>query len=112
MSSMTTVPTTFAAPPPARYVTTCPTPGAGWVVSWVWPGDLPDGAAGYRVRTQKDDGSFLLRPSVGVWDDPADPPVAIRLGSTDLTVFTDLVEPDGTVVATTEHIFIAPQGTC
>lgn len=111
-STTPTAPASFAPPPPVRYVTTCPSPGAGWVVNWVWPGSLPDGAAGYRVRTQRDGGPILVYPGIGVWDDPAEPPVAIRIGSTDLMVFTDVVGPDGNAAATTQQPFAAPTGTC
>ena len=111
-STLTTAPATFAPPSPVKYVTTCPSPGAGWVVSWVWPGSLPGGAAGYRIRTQEGDGPILVRPIAGAWSDSAEPPAAIRTGSTEFTIFTDLVGPDGDAIATMEEPFAVPTGTC
>ncbi len=107
-----TSPRAFDSPPAVRYVTTCPTPGAGWVVSWVWPGELQEGALGYRIRTQDGDEPVWIRPATGAWDETSDPPRALQIYSTEFTIFTDLVGPDGNTAATTEQQFVAPMGTC
>lgn len=99
-------------PTPVGYTVTCPSPGSGWTVSWVWPGDLPDGVAGYGVRTQID-GSPAVVHAVLPWSDPDSVPPAIKVtepGST--TILTDHRGPDGRTLATTAESMRVPPGTC
>ncbi len=103
---------TNGGPLAVGYTLTCPSPGAGWVAEWTWPGDLPDGVAGYGIRTQSESGPALVH-TVLPWSDPSVTPPAIGLtdpGST--TVLTDHRGPDGRTVATTSEVMEAPVGTC
>ena len=81
-------------------------------MTWSWPGDLPDGVAGYGIRTQAD-GAPALVHSVLPWSDPTAAPPAIKI--TDpaaTTVLTDHRGVDGRTVATTAEPMRVPPGTC
>ena len=67
------------APPDVWYVVTCPEPGAGWLVSWVWPGPLPSFASGYGIATRADDGVRIDRTIAG-WSVPDEVPAPVRVG--------------------------------
>ncbi|WP_419477488.1 nuclease-related domain-containing protein [Ilumatobacter sp.] len=101
-----------AEPAPVGYSLTCPSPGAGWTVTWIWPGDLPDGVVGYGIRTQED-GSPALVHAVVPWSDPAVAPPVIKVTDpASTTVLTDHRAPDGRTVATTAEPMTVPAGTC
>jgi len=99
-------------PRPVGYTLTCSTPGVGWAVEWEWPGDLPDGVAGYGIRTRTA-GEAARVHTVLPWSDPSVTPPTIRVtdpGST--TVLTDHRAPGGRTVATTSEPMDVPSGTC
>lgn len=99
-------------PMPVDYAVTCSSPGAGWTVSWSWPGDLPDGVAGYGIRT-KTDGAPAVIHAVLPWSEPESVPPAITV--TDprtTTILTDHRGPDGRTISTTSSAMRIPPGTC
>lgn len=107
---VTAVPT--AAPAPAGYELSCPSPGDGWLATWSWPGPLPEGVAGYSVRTQVGDSAPVVHSALP-WSDPTSPPPAFKIsqsGST--TVFTEHRDANGSVVATAAATITPPTEVC
>lgn len=99
-------------PPGVWYVVTCPDPGAGWSVSWVWPGDLPDGAASYGVRTRAVDGEWQDRTLVG-WAGPDSAPPPSHMDAVDdVVVMTEYRDDGGITIASTEEPLRSPAGSC
>lgn len=107
----TTVPE-IGSPPAVDVVLTCPSPGAAWQMSWVWPGDPPDGAAGYMIRTRQGDGPLFTGSGAG-WFSPdgTPPPIEVQSG-TSFTIVTDYVDGRSQVVGRTEELFVAPLDDC
>lgn len=119
MSDLTPRPTptpppagSLPTPPPAVPVeASCPTPGAGWVLSFGWPGDLPDGVSAYSIRSQPDGGPITRHDNNG-WRDPSEQLNPVRVPSTTpLRIFTDFVDDAGRPVASTQDEF-APTEPC
>lgn len=108
MDSTSDEPTLFAGPvthpTAARFVATCPEPGAGWELGWVWPGELPARAFAYDIRL--DTGVAGPRVAVDGWTDATVSPTPYRLdGSAPKWVLTDYVDEAGAILATTRQIF-------
>ena len=99
-------------PPGVWYVVTCPEPGAGWSVGWVWPGALPAGAASYGVQTRSVDNGLQDRTPFG-WAGPESAPLPTRLNTvSDVAVVTEYRDANGAVIASTEQPLRQPTGTC
>jgi len=95
-----------------RYRLTCPVDGGGWMAEWEWPGPLPDGVAGYAVRTQARRAPVVVHTLLP-WSDPTAPPTAARIASTGATtVFTDHRSPAGDIIATTSTTIELPNEPC
>lgn len=100
------------APLPVGYTISCTTPGSGWTVEWSWPGELPDGVAGYGIRTERD-GEPALVHTVVTWSDLSTPPPPIRLvDPAATTIMTDHRAPDGSTVASSAERIVGPVGSC
>lgn len=104
---------TLPAPAPVRYDVTCPTPGSGWTVDWIWPGDLAAGAAAYGIRTRSDDG-VVRNHSPGGWSSPNDAPPPSRIDTSNgpVTVITEYRDAAGAVISTGEQAFSPPADGC
>lgn len=115
VADSTSPPTTFpeiGAPPAVDVVLTCPSPGSKWQLSWVWPGDLPEGAVGYMVRTRRGEGPIYTHSWAG-WFSPDDPPRPIDTSAgTSFTIITDYIDGRSQVVGRTEELFVAPVAEC
>lgn len=100
-------------PPPARYVASCPTPGSGWTVTWVWPGELPDGAASYGIRMRRSGGEQRdLTPTP--WSSANESPPTARIDTRDgdVALVTEYRDRAGAVAAATSEPFVVPTGAC
>lgn len=94
------------------YVLSCPAVGAGWVAAWQWPGALPDGVAGYSIRTQTGTAPMVVYPPL-LWSDPTTAPPAARIASIGTTtVYTDHRSAAGEIVATTTTEIEPPNDFC
>ena len=100
------------SPSPVPYTLVCPAPGAGWVAEWGWPGALPDGVAGYGIRTRVGDAPPIVHTLVP-WADAASAPPEAGVSSIATTmVFTDHRAADGRVLGTTSASIAAPAEPC
>ncbi|MEO6652122.1 MAG: nuclease-related domain-containing protein [Ilumatobacteraceae bacterium] len=99
-------------PPDVWYVVTCPEPGAGWLVTWVWPGDLPASVASYGISTRSVAGVRIDR-TVGGWTDPSVVPEAVQLATSEnITVITEYRDASGATIQSTDEAFRRPPGDC
>jgi len=105
-----TVPGAIVAGPPAvAYEMSCPNPGMGWVVSFLWPGELPVGASSYAVRWQLDDRPVVLHTRQA-WADPASGPADIRIpNNSSFMIWTEYLDDRGETLASTEQAFQSPR---
>ncbi|MEJ7799901.1 MAG: nuclease-related domain-containing protein [Ilumatobacter sp.] len=102
----------LSPPPDVWYVVTCPEAGAGWLVRWVWPGDLPAPATGYGIATRTADGVLTDHTDTG-WSTPTAVPAPVRLFAFDnVTVITEYRDEDGATIASTDEPFRRPPSAC
>ena len=103
----------IGSPPAAGYVVSCPTPGSGWAVTWVWPGELPDGAASYGIRMRRSGArSRDLTPTPWSSSTQAPPTARIDTSDGDVTLVTEYRDEAGAIAGTTSELFAAPSGSC
>ena len=100
-------------PPAARYVVSCPTPGSGWAVTWIWPGALPDGAASYGIRIRQS-GRAQRDLTPTPWVSSSDEPPTARIDTRDgdVTLVTEYRDGAGAIAAAISEPFLAPSGSC
>ncbi len=99
-------------PMPVGYDVTCPVPGAGWMIEWSWPGELPPGVDGYVIHTMTNDAPRITH-TLTPWTDPTASPPAIRLpDAATITILTDHRSDDGRVLATASEVVSVPATGC
>ncbi|NNE12101.1 MAG: NERD domain-containing protein [Ilumatobacter sp.] len=101
----TTGPTT-ADPSPITYGAACGLAGET-VLTWSWPGRLPDGVTSYGIRTRHRDGT-VVDHTVGGWRVQGAVPMPVEIDDDVLAVITEHRNAAGEVIASVERPVVRP----